>query len=504
MSTNSSHRHGAAGLEPAGISSTRTVGVWLREFPLPADSFADLFPALARRRLPFILDSSLADGRLGRWSFAGFDPEILLTWHRGRSVYRFRGGREVRRERAFTALRRLLGLRRVERSREDGDDPFLGGAVGYLAYDLKNELERLPDTVLHDIRLPEMAMGLYGSVLAFEHGTGRCLLSTVDMEDRSLRGRKARAEEWFERWLNLAGEVRSGTPGAGTPRESAADFQPLGKAASNFTRSAYLAAVRRTIDYIAAGDIFQVNLSQRFSLPCRGSSFALYSRLRRSNPSPFGAYLSYPFGAVLSSSPERFLKVVGRHVETRPIKGTRPRTGDEVCDRLLRRQLLESEKDNAELTMIVDLERNDLGRVCSYGTVRVTEKRVLETYARVFHLVATVEGDLHEGKDVVDLLKAAFPGGSITGAPKIRAMQIIDELEPTARSVYTGAVGYFGLDGTCDLNIAIRTVLLAGGVAHVQVGGGIVADSDPEAEFQETLDKGRAVFSALGCEVEKR
>jgi para-aminobenzoate synthetase component 1 len=282
---------------------------------------------------------------------------------------------------------------------------------------------------------------------------------------------------------------------------------------SNFTRDEYLCAVRRAKDYIAAGDIFQVNLSQRFESATDATPLDLYAALRAANPAPFAAYLPVDGGAILSSSPERFLRVAGRHVETRPIKGTRPRrAGDDAFNERMRRELLASAKDRAELTMIVDLERNDLGRVCSYGSVRVTEPIVLEEYPTVFHLVTTVEGDLHEGRGLVDLLKAAFPGGSITGAPKIRAMEIIDELEPTRRSVYTGAIGYIGLDGSADLNIAIRTILLAQGRALLQVGGGIVADSDPEAEYQETLDKARALVQALGgqekigreCKVGKR
>jgi para-aminobenzoate synthetase component 1 len=243
-----------------------------------------------------------------------------------------------------------------------------------------------------------------------------------------------------------------------------------------------------------------VNLSQRFETGLAVPPAELYRRLRQANPAPFAAYLALDGegAAVLSSSPERFLKVVGRRVETRPIKGTRPRGRTEGDDRRLADELLASPKDSAELTMIVDLERNDLGRVCDYGSVVVAEHKAIEAYASVFHLVSTVEGTLHGGHDLVDLVKATFPGGSITGAPKIRAMEIIDELEPTQRSVYTGSIGYIGLDGAMDLNIAIRTILVRDGRAYFQVGGGIVADSEPAAEYQETLDKGRRLFAALG------
>jgi len=468
------------------------------EFPLPCP-FEDLFPAVACQRLPFILDSSLAEGRLGRWSFVGFDPLLLLTTRGRRATIESRNGRESRRETAFASLRDLLG--RCSFERLPTGPPFIGGAVGYLGYDLKNDLERLPDTVTHDIPLPAMTFGFYESVLALEHASGRCVLSVCDLESRSARGRARHEADWHARWQALTEDAQRHPQAPLAIAPLPHDGGPRGRLRSTFTRADYLAAVRRTIDYIAAGDIFQANISQRFAMPFSGDPFRLYQRLRRTNASPFGAYLGYPFGAVLSSSPERFLKVVDRHVETRPIKGTRPRTGDEAIDRRSKKELLDSAKDNAELTMIVDLERNDLGRVCRYGTVRVTEKSVLEAYARVYHLVATVEGHLHERHDLVDLLKATFPGGSITGAPKIRAMEIIDELEPTARSVYTGTLGYIGVDGTCDLNIVIRTILVAGGMASVQVGGGIVADSEPEAEYQETLDKGHALFAALGSNV---
>jgi para-aminobenzoate synthetase component 1 len=255
--------------------------------------------------------------------------------------------------------------------------------------------------------------------------------------------------------------------------------------------------VRRTIDYIAAGDIFQANISQRLSSEIATSPWTLYRRLRAINPAPFAAYLDCGDPIIVSASPERFLRVTGRRVETRPIKGTRPRGRTPFDDRRLASELLASAKDRAEHVMIVDLERNDLGRVCKYGSVRVSELAALETYATVFHLTSTVNGRLLPGKTPVDLLRASFPGGSITGAPKVRAMEIIDELEPTTRGVYTGGIGYLSFTGDVDLNIVIRTFVITGGRAYFQVGGGIVADSDPEAEYQETLDKAKALIEAL-------
>jgi para-aminobenzoate synthetase component 1 len=259
-------------------------------------------------------------------------------------------------------------------------------------------------------------------------------------------------------------------------------------------------AVQRVKDYIAAGDVYQVNLSQRFLVRTQTGVPDLYLRLRRHNPAPFSAYLDVGDAQILSSSPERFLRVYGkdRTVETRPIKGTRPRGETKEEDRRLATELMQSEKDRAELVMIVDLERNDLGRVCRFGSVRVPDLAALEPYASVFHLVATVTGELAPDRNVADLLRATFPGGSITGAPKVRAMEIIDELEPVSRGPYTGSLGYFSFSGDADLNILIRTLIVQGDRVCFHAGGGIVADSDPEAEYMETLHKARGMMKALG------
>ncbi len=266
---------------------------------------------------------------------------------------------------------------------------------------------------------------------------------------------------------------------------------------STFTHRGYLSAVARVREYVLAGDIFQANLSQRFQAAATEPPLALYQRLRRINPAAFGAYLHFDDLHVLSVSPERFLRLSGREVETRPIKGTRPRGLGPMHDALLGRVLAESDKDRAENVMIVDLLRNDLSRVCRPGTVRVPELLALEQHPTVHHLVSTVVGELESGRDAVDLLRATFPGGSITGAPKVRAMEIIAELEPTRRGVYCGSLGYLGAGGTMDTSIAIRTAVVRDGEVYFQAGGGIVADSDPEAEYRETLDKARGIIRAL-------
>jgi aminodeoxychorismate synthase component I len=346
--------------------------------------------------------------------------------------------------------------------------------VGFLSYDLRHTIERLPCTCDYDIAVPGLSLCFYDGALVFDH---------LECETHAV-GAAAR--------LGALPRVRE-TGAAGSMHGV--------RLRSDFSHADYVAAVCRAVEYIAAGDIFQVNLSQRFSGPCPADGLTVYSRLRSVNPAPFSAFLRYPGLEVACSSPERFLLLDGDRVTTRPIKGTRPRReGDEAFNARMEAELRASPKEQAELAMIVDLERNDLGRVCDYGTVRVEEHAAVEAYPTVFHLVSTVAGTLYRRHhDEFALIRAAFPGGSITGAPKIRAMEIIEDLETHARGVYTGTVGYISFHGRMDLNIVIRTIVMAGGNAYVNVGGGIVADSDPEAEYRETLHKGRALFETLNC-----
>jgi para-aminobenzoate synthetase component I len=449
----------------------------------------ELFDEVAHLPFSCFLDSSLAMKRLGEHSFLGFEPYLVLTTRGFEASFAYRDGRrESCVANPFDALGAALGQRSLaDGGRPDGLPPFVAGGIGYLSYELGRYIEKLPGRVEDDLGLPELAFCFFDRLVAADQATGKkWLLVSVPRGENPLPA----VEQSLERLAPGAGAARAGGPAPaaeGTPME----FE------SGFTRDEYLDSVRAVKGYILAGDIYQANLSQRFSAPLLEPAWSLYRRLRVLNAAPFSAYLNFGDFAVASSSPERFMKVEGRQVETRPIKGTMPRSDDPADDDRHRRELLASAKDRAELSMIVDLERNDLGRVCEYGSVEVREHAVLESYATVHHLVSTVTGRLHEGKDIIDLLRASWPGGSITGAPKIRSMEIIDELEPTARSVYTGGIGYLGFDGTHDLNIAIRTMIIKGGRVYFQVGGGIVADSDPESEFQETLDKGKAMFAAV-------
>ncbi len=448
-----------------------------------APGMEDLCNRVAHLPYTAWLDTSLEMPGLGRYSFLGFEPFLVLTTRGRECLLERRSGSEERLDAdPFKVLRDIL--KQNQQHSLEGLPPFLGGGIGYLSYELGRLIERLPGFAVDDLSLPDMSLAFFDQVVAHDHVTGETWLatSTIGGEGPDAGDRWERAKAMLEAPPPSYDHVEA-------PQDI--DFE------CGFTRPGYLEAVRRVKEYILAGDIYQANISQRFSAPVSEHPWMLYRRLRRLNAAPFSAYLNFGPVQVCSSSPERFVRIDGERVETRPIKGTRHRGRDAEEDRRLAEELLASPKDRAELSMIVDLERNDMGRVCSYGSVCVEEHAVIESYATVHHLVSTVAGTLHPGRDVVDLLRASFPGGSITGAPKIRSMEIIDELEPTARGVYTGCIGYLGFDGRADLNIAIRTMLVKERRAYFQVGGGIVADSVPEDEYQETLDKGEAIFHTL-------
>ncbi|HTQ30760.1 MAG TPA: aminodeoxychorismate synthase component I [Opitutaceae bacterium] len=439
-----------------------------------------IFAALHDRPHSFFLDSAQPAG--GAWSFIGFDP-FLVFRATGNEITIERDGRTERmRGDPLAGLKNLFQRYRSPSAAET--PPFCGGAVGYFSYEFGLRFEQIARTSPDDLPVPEMEFGFYDAILAHEHGTGQTL-AVVNPVHRPDGGATMRRLEQTVR----AALAR----GPSAPRS----FAPPAEPRANFSKASYLAAIDRIKEYIRAGDVYQVNLAQRFEAPLPCEAHELYQRLRRRSPAPFAAYLNFGPLQVASSSPEQFLRLRDGRVETRPIKGTRPRGRTPAEDERRAQELLSSAKDRAELLMIVDLERNDLGRVCDCGSIRVDEPCRLEAHPTVFHLVATVSGKLRAGCDVFDCIRAAFPGGSITGAPKIRAMQIIDELETRRRHLYTGSLGYIGFDGSADLNIAIRTLVCHGGRAYYHVGGGIVADSDPESEYQETLDKGRAMHAVL-------
>ena len=450
---------------------------------------ARCFEVFAARPHSFFLDSGMDHEKLGRFSFMGSDPFLILRSHGDEITIIRNGTEETRMGNPFDIVEELLEIYSVEKG--GSNIPFTGGAVGYFSYDLCHFIERLPKTAVDDLKLPECYLAFYDAVIAFDHVTGKTYLCSTGFPEENENRRQKQAAERLKELKNI---VFSGMVCPKTDRNSSAQNIAI---KSNFSHEDYLEAVERCREYICAGDIFQVNLSQRLEADMPVQPYELYRRLRGINPAPFANYFNFDGVSIIGSSPERFLKVTGNRVETRPIKGTKPRGKTPEEDRALAQSLLESKKDRAENVMIVDLQRNDIGRVCRYGSVEVTELAILETWPTVFHLTSTVVGQLSEDKDRADLLKATFPGGSITGAPKVRAMEIIDELEPTRRSVYTGSLGYLSFDGDMDLDIVIRTIIVKEGRAYFQVGGAIVYDSDPESEYIETLDKGKALIQAL-------
>jgi para-aminobenzoate synthetase component 1 len=439
----------------------------------------------------FFLDSGVDCKRLGRYSFVGSDPFLIFKNQGEKNEIRQGNSIELVRGNPFDILKTLLSKYRLITPPDL--PPFIGGAVGYFAYDLKHFVEKLPSQSKDDITIPLCFLAFYDTVVIFDHLGGKVWIASTGLPEESEHLKRIKAKTRLEEFCRKLSTKKKSIAFSKSP----SDKRKLIELKSNFTRKGYIQAILKAKEYIAAGDIYQVNLSQRFSSKVSTPPFELYKTLRTLNPAPFAAYLNFGEGTIISSSPERFLRISGRSVETRPIKGTRPRGKSKLEDERLRHELLESTKDKAELIMIVDLERNDLGRVCEYGTVSVPEIITLETYATVFHLVSTITGKLKADKDHIDCIKACFPGGSITGAPKIRSMEIIDELEPTQRKIYTGSIGYLGFNQQTDLNIVIRTMLYCGGTVHFQVGGGIVADSDPALEYKETLHKGKALIKAL-------
>jgi para-aminobenzoate synthetase component I len=425
------------------------------------------FEAMRAMGWGVFLDSGDRARTQARYDILAAAPEATLVTRGGESVVSQGGRVEKSRQDPFALVRALA----APPARAASPLPFAGGLIGYFGYELGRRGAGLPaEKPGTRAFLPELAVGRYPWAVVIDHEAERAVLVSLDGFP------EAEAAAVRDRLL--------GATAAGPAR-----FRVLGDIASSLERADYLPRARRVLDYIRAGDCYQVNLTREFSVACEGDPWALYRELHLANPAPMGAFLDFPFGAVLSSSPERFVTVEGRDVMTRPIKGTRRRAADPEADRAIAAELRASEKDRAENVMIVDLLRNDLGRVCVPGSVAVPQLCALESFANVHHLVSTVTGRLAAGRDALDLLQACFPGGSITGAPKKRAMQVIDELEPHRREVYCGAIGYLSAGGRMDMNIPIRTTVAVGGELRFHAGGGIVADSSPEGEFEETETK---------------
>ena len=376
----------------------------------------------------------------------------------------------------FALVRRALG----EQIAPVKDVPFAGGALGYWSYDLARRMHALSGVSPADENLPDMAIGIYDWALVLDHHRKTARLVSHQ-----------RFSETAELLPKILLRLKS------KPQIPEDNFRITGKIFSDFTSDSYLAAFAAVQNYLREGDCYQVNLAQRFSAKASGDAVSAYLRLRSLSPAPYSAFLNLPHAQILCASPERFLRVQNGNVETKPIKGTRPRSNDAQQDRQLADELRNHPKDCAENLMIVDLLRSDLGKNCVPGSVRVPKLFEVESFANVHHLVSTVEGTLAEGRDALHVLRDCFPGGSVTGAPKKRAMQIIDMLEPHRRGIYCGAIGYVGFDGNMDTNIIIRTLVYAGSKIRCWAGGGIVADSDATTEYQEILDKASAMFKLM-------
>jgi para-aminobenzoate synthetase component 1 len=398
----------------------------------------------------------------------------------------------------FGQLQRALSRYRLDEA-QGTDFPlagaFCGGWMGYFSYELGRYIERLPQRAVDDLHLPLVRLCFYDRVIAYDHRADAFWLIVLELPDDS-----EKPAEKIAVLEHLLDQARQTQPTESTRmRWEGVDAAGIRR---NMTQEDYLSAVERIKNYIRDGHVYQVNYSHRFEQPFAGRPIRLFHWQNRFNPSDYAAFLDAGAFQIVSASPELFVTIRDGVIQTKPIKGTRPRVepSDPHAVRLNEQQfheLLTNEKEQAELNMIIDLERNDVARLCRPGTRRVVQPRTIETYPTVFHAVATVAGELRDGTTLPDVLKAMFPGGSITGAPKIRAMEIIDELEPTARGVYTGAIGYLGVDGTVCLNIAIRTIIINGNRAFVQTGGGIVTDSDPRSEWDETITKAKALLAGI-------
>ena len=470
--------------------------------PLYAELIGDLeTPISAALRFAdeenvFLLESAEAAERFGRYSFLGFDPKRTLSYRDGiYTIVDADGVREVAAKDPFSGLAELVGKKSV--APLPNLPAFVGGAVGYFSYDAVRYLERLPDAPPDDLHLPEAYFAITNTLIVFDHLRHKVLvISLVDAANL----RDVEGEGFAAAYRRAADDVRRVSERLAAP-ETRRAFPPGDgglEISSNFTRSGYEEAVERAKEYIRAGDAFQIVPSQRFFAEIGDlNPFLLYRGLRTVNPSPYMTYLKLGDLSLVGASPEPLVRVEGRRVMTRPIAGTRRRGATPEEDALLAEELLADAKERAEHVMLVDLGRNDIGRVAEIGTVQLENFMEVERYSHVMHIVSTVEGDLRAEYTALDALAAAFPAGTVSGAPKVRAMEIIDELEPTRRGPYAGATGYYGVDGRLDTCITLRTALLKGGRVYFQAGGGVVADSVPSLEYEETRNKAGAIVRAL-------
>ncbi|MBI5327870.1 MAG: aminodeoxychorismate synthase component I [Deltaproteobacteria bacterium] len=483
----------------------------------------DVFHRLYSQPHSFLLDSC----GLNRYSFAGANPFVLLKAQDNKVEINKDSTCRILTGSIFSALTSLLNefnpfsppFSKGGHTGEFGF-PFQCGAVGYFGYELKNQLERLPEKRTAEPNIPDCILGLYDTIFAYDHKINKGYVISSGLPEKDSKTKKLLAKKRMKQFLDIINQPQVGwalstkkhagkmvgiahptTGGWGLGKANMEQQRehpnPITCIKSNFTKDAYMDAIKQAQGYIASGDIYQANLSQRLTMDFHGDPLLFYSQLRKINPAQFGAFLNYREFQVISNSPERLLKLSNGIAETCPIKGTRPRGKNPKEDKIFIEELKQSCKELAEHIMIVDLERNDLGKICEYGSIKVRPLQRIDTYATLHHMISTVKGKIKDGITPVECIKSVFPGGSVTGAPKIRAMEIIEELESAPRGIYTGAIGYMDFRGNMDLSMAIRTAVLKDNRLYLNVGGGIVADSNPEAEYEETMLKASAFFKAI-------
>lgn len=446
----------------------------IEEIKTNLDAF-DIYSLFKEDKTVTFLDSGTDYDNLGRYSFIGINSFNTFKYKNKKC---FIDEKVIENESPFEFIKKFIYRYRIE---NNTGLPYIGGAMGYLSYDLGRTIEEIPEIAEKQLQIPDCYLYFYDNAIIRDNLEKRTYITALGILKEAKDSINELKEKIYAGKKIIYSELK----------ERNREF------ISNFTKEEYLSSIEKVRNYIKDGDIYIANLTQNFSCETSTEPYKVYKALRHKNPAPFAAFLNVEDFSIVSSSPERFLRIKDKFVETRPIKGTRPR-GENLSEDLKNaKELLESEKDKSELLMIVDLERNDLSKVCRADSVEVTELFKLEEYSTVFHLVSTVVGILKDEFTVVDCLKACFPGGSITGAPKIRAMEIIEELEPTKRNIYTGCIGYLGFDGGADLNIAIRTIVMKDKKAYFGVGGGITWESIKEDEYEETLDKAKALMRCL-------
>jgi para-aminobenzoate synthetase component I len=469
-----------------GVESLHQLHVYSKKIPYSYSRFFSQFRLLSENSTHHVL---LESGRGGRYSIAAFQPETIISGKNNQLEIQSEKGAEVLVGNPLHLLKDWLSQYHVDKI--EGLPSFLGGAIGYISYDYARYIEELPEMAKDDLGMPEIYFFIVKDWFVFDHENDVLWMLFLAENDQEIDDKFS---EWEKRWLQ---ERTLNTP----PKAKEIDPSHL---EVSMTEAEFKQAVQKVQQYISMGDVFQVNLAVRQSKPINIEALEVYEQLRSLNPSPYMSFLHTPDFQLVSGSPELLVKKNGTEISTRPIAGTRSRGKNDEEDIKLSNELIENEKERAEHVMLVDLERNDLGRVCKYGTVEVNEFMIIEKYSHVMHIVSNVRGELAENKTSFEVIDAVFPGGTITGAPKVRTMEIIEELEPVQRGVYTGSLGWIDFSGDMELNIIIRTMLVKDGMAHVQAGAGIVIDSNPNNEYKESLKKAAALWKAKEMAEEKQ